>query len=533
MAALKRELAETVGTVLAYGPEADVYGLHFNGLLLHGSPGTGKTFIARAAAGEYGMSFIHVSTGDLVSKYVGESAQNIDSAFRTAAANVPCLLFFDEFDSIAQRREDDPSAENRRIVNQLLTSLEQWRDNRDLFVVAATNHIDTLDPAVIRPGRFDRKIRVDLPDQPARVAILRAQLADRPTAELVDLDGVARRADGLTPAAIASVVQDAALAAFRASAQASAQVPITTEHLLAALAARGGQDRPAITSHGWDQLILDDRTLAELQQLQRLIEDPERAHRMGVDPPAGLLLTGPPGTGKTTIAKVLAAQTRCSFYPQSAADLTSKWVGDSEKKIRQLFDRARDNTPSIIFLDEIDAIAARRGSGFGTSVHDKMLTQLLTEIDGVADDPRRVFVLGATNRPEILDPALTRGGRLSRTIEIPLPDQDRRYSLLVLHTGRMPLAADVDLAAIAARTDGFSGGDIQALTQQAAVHAMMRDAEAADVAQIDFLTAIGTHTSNQPGDRDQPSWRPDTSASSPFPETRPADPADPGTTRES
>lgn len=532
MAEVKREIAETIGTVLAYGPEASAYRLRFNGLLLYGRPGTGKTFIARAAAGEYGMNFIHVSTGDLVSKYVGESAQNIDSAFRAAAAHVPCLLFFDEFDSIAQRREEEPNAENRRIVNQLLTSLEQWRDDRDLFVVAATNDLDTLDPAVIRPGRFDRKIRVDLPDQPARVAILRAQLANRPTTGSIDLDKAAQRAEGLTPAAIASVVQDAALAAFRASAQAGMQVPITTEHVLAALAARGGQDRPAVNAHGWDELILDDRTLAELRQLQRLIENPERARRMGVEPPAGLLLTGPPGTGKTTIAKVLAAQTKCSFYPQSAADLTSKWVGDSEKKIRQLFDRARDNAPSIIFLDEIDAIATRRASGFGDAVHDQMLTQLLTEVDGVSDDPRRVFVVGATNRPEILDPALTRGGRLSRTIEIPLPDQEQRNRLLTLHTRRMPLAADVDLAEIAARSGRFSGGDIQALAQQAAVCAMMRDEQAAQITQLDFLSAIDAeHARSQP--RGEPNWQPGSRTSVTFADSPPASAAGRDNTEES
>lgn len=526
MAKVKQKITEAVGTVLAYGPEANAYGLRFNGLLLYGQPGTGKTFIAKATAGEYGMNFIHVSTGDLVSKYVGESAQNIDGAFQVAAAHVPCLLFFDEFDSIAQRREDEPSVENRRTVNQLLTSLEQWRDNRDLFVVAATNDLDALDLAVIRPGRFDRKIRVDLPDQLARVAILRAQLTNRPTAGPMDLDKVAQRAEGLTPAAIASVVQDAALMAFRASTQAGTQVPITTEHLMTALAARGGQDRPAVNAHGWDELILDERTLAELRQLQRLIEDPERARRMGVDPPAGLLLTGPPGTGKTTVAKILAAQTKCSFYPQSAADLTSKWVGDSEKNIRKLFDRARDNTPSIVFLDEIDSIAAQRASGLGgAAAHDQMLTQLLTEIDGVSDDPRRVFVVGATNRPEILDPALTRGGRLSRTINIPLPDQEQRYSLLVLHARRMPLAAGIDLHAIAARTGGFSGGDIQALTQQAAVHAMMRDEQAAQVTQMDFLSAIDAeHTLSRP--RSEPTWPTETRTSITFTDSPPTSAVD-------
>lgn len=487
-------LEETFGLLLAFGDEAEVYGISFNGVLLHGPAGVGKTYLAKATAGEFSMNLLHVSVGDIVSKYVGESSQNIADAFALAVANIPCLLFFDEFDSIAQNREDEPSTENRRLVNQLLTSLEEYRDVRELVVMAATNHVKTLDPAVIRPGRFDRHIRVDLPDHEARGAILRAQLADRPTAPDVDLDDVTRRSEGLTPAALSAVVNSAAMAAFRESTASGERVPITTAHLLGALATRGGKDRPTVENWTWERLVLDDATKAELQQVQSLIEDPESARAYGVKPPSGLLLAGPPGTGKTTIARVLAANAQCSFYPLSVADLTSKWVGESEDNVAKIFTRARDNAPSIVFIDEIDAIAGRRGGGGGFA--DRLLNQLLAEMDGLSGRGK-VFVVAATNRPDILDPALVRGGRLSRTITVPVPDVDGRRRLLELFTAEMPLA-DIDIDQLAVATAGLSGADLEALCQQAAVVAMTHadrkkdDRTAPTVTGDDFDHALST-----------------------------------------
>jgi len=411
MEELKQEVRETVGLMLEHPDDADRYGIEWNGILLHGPPGVGKTFFARAIAGEYGLNLMHVSTGDLIGGIVGQSAQNIDKAFQTALQHLPCLLFFDEFDSVAQRRDGTPDQESRRTVNQLLTSLEAHRDERELLVMAATNSIEHLDPAVIRPGRFDRHIRIDLPDADARRAIFEAELDDRPTASEVDLDELVRRTESMTPAAISKIVDTAALEAFRAATETGDQVLVNTKHLLAAIERYGGQDRPTVEHWSWDSLILDPAIKAQLQQLQHVIEDPESVKRFGVDPPTGLLLAGPPGTGKTTVAKVLAAQARASFYPISGADVISKWVGESERNIRQLFERARENRPSIIFIDEIDAIAGSRGE---FQVHDSHVNQLLAEIDGVAGQ-RGVFVIGATNRPDQLDPALLRGGRLSRT----------------------------------------------------------------------------------------------------------------------
>ncbi len=487
MAELKEEIDDTIGLMLKHPDDAERYGIEWNGVLLHGPPGVGKTFFARAIAGEYGMNLMHVSTGDLASSLAGGSAQNIDKAFSTAMGNLPCLLFFDEFDSVAQRRDGTPDQESRKTVNQLLTSLESIRDERRLLVMAATNSIEHLDPAVIRPGRFDRHIRIDLPDSEARLEIFRAELDERPTAPGIELDDLVRRTEGMTPAAISKVVDTAAIDVFRDATESGDDVRLSSQHLLAALERFGGQDRPLVEHWTWDSLVLPAQVKEQLQQLQAVIEDPESARRFGVDPPTGLLLAGPPGTGKTSVAKVLAAQAKCSFYPLSGADVISKWVGESEGNIRRIFNRARENRPSIVFIDEIDAIAGRRGS---VEVHDSHVNQLLSEIDGVSGQ-RGVFVVGATNRPDQLDPALLRGGRLSRTIVLGLPDAPGRVAILRLHTARMPTVG-VDLKDLAADTEGFSPADLKGLCQEAALAAMARDAEASTpaVTHDDFREAI-------------------------------------------
>jgi transitional endoplasmic reticulum ATPase len=486
---LKQEVRDTVGLMLEHPDDAERYGIDWNGILLHGPPGVGKTFFARAIAGEYDMSLLHVSTGDLVASLVGGSARNIEKAFETALQNLPCLLFFDEFDSVAQRRDNTPDQESRRTVNQLLTSLEAYRDERELLVMAATNSIEHLDPAVIRPGRFDRHIRIDLPDAAARRAIFAAELDERPTAGTIDLESLVTRTEGMTPAAIAKIVDTAALEVFREATQTGEQLELDTDHLLSAIERYGGQDRPTVEHWSWDSLILAGEIKAQLQQLQAVIEDPESAKRFGVDPPTGLLLAGPPGTGKTTVAKVLAAQARASFYPISGADVISKWVGDSERNIRQLFERARENRPSIVFIDEIDAIAGRRGESLG--VHDSHVNQLLAEIDGLAGQ-RGLFVVGATNRPDQLDPALLRGGRLSRTIFLGLPDEAGRLAMLRLHTARMPTVG-VRFDELAAATEGFSPADLKSLAQEAALAAMSRtdgSVETPAVTHDDFAEAV-------------------------------------------
>jgi transitional endoplasmic reticulum ATPase len=469
MESLKREIDETVGLMLKHPDHAERYGIEWNGILLHGPPGVGKTFFARAIAGEYELNLMHVSTGDLVSSLQGGSARNIQKAFDIALQNLPCLLFFDEFDSVAQRRDNTPDQESRRTVNQLLTSLEAYRDERRLLVMAATNSVEHLDPAVVRPGRFDRHIRIDLPDADARAAIFRAELDDRPAVQDLELEDLIRRTEGMTPAAIEKVVDSAALEVFREATRSGENLELGTEHLVRAVERYGGHDRPMVEHWNWESLILPAKIKSQLRQLQAVIEDPESARRFGVDPPTGLLLAGPPGTGKTSVAKVLAAQARCSFYPISGADVISKWVGESERKIRQLFERARENRPSIVFIDEIDAIAGTRGN---VEVHDSHVNQLLAEMDGVAGQ-RGIFIIGATNRPDQLDPALLRGGRLSRTIVLGLPDRDARLSMLCLHAARMPTVG-VRFDELAREAEGLSPADLKALCQEAALAAMAR-----------------------------------------------------------
>jgi transitional endoplasmic reticulum ATPase len=295
----------------------------------------------------------------------------------------------------------------------------------------------------------------------------------------------------MTPAAIVHAVDAAALAACREAAGTGSVVRISGEHIAYALDHRGSQDRPTIEHWSWSRLVLPAHTMAELKEVQTLLTAPDEAAEMGVDAPSGILLTGPPGTGKTTVAKVLAAESMCSFYPVSAADITSRWVGESEQRVARLFNRARTNAPSIIFIDEIDAIGSIRGE---LSSYDRQLNQLLEEIDGLGSQPG-VLVVGATNRPQALDSALVRGGRLSRRIEIPLPDYNARRAMLKQLTARMPLSG-VSLNHLATETQGFSGGDLKALCQQAALEAMIRQhgtKGAAAVTVKDFAVALAGH----------------------------------------
>jgi transitional endoplasmic reticulum ATPase len=294
----------------------------------------------------------------------------------------------------------------------------------------------------------------------------------------------------MTPAAISKIVETAALDVFKEATRTGSELTLDATNLLAAADRFGGEDRPTVEHWSWDALILAPEIKSQLQQLQAVIEDPESAKRFGVDPPTGLLLAGPPGTGKTTVAKVLAAQARCSFYPVSGADVMSKWVGESEGNISRLFDRARENRPSIIFIDEIDAIAGHRGRA---ESHEGHVNQLLTEIDGLSGQGG-IFVIGATNRPDQLDPAMLRGGRLSRTIILGLPDEAGRLAMLKLHSARMPTVS-VRLDEIASATEGASPADLKAICQEAALAAMTRTSGSAEVAPAvthdDFVEAVG------------------------------------------
>jgi transitional endoplasmic reticulum ATPase len=469
MDSVKADVRKTLGLVLTDPEGARTYRVRWNGVLLHGEPGTGKSLFAQAIAGEFGCNLVAIDTGDLVTRAVGDGPRRVERAFETAEQHLPCVLLFDELDAIAGARADQPDGNASDVLAQLLQSLEAWRAEPRLVVIATTNELEALDPAVVRAGRFDHHIRIDLPDAAGRIEVLKAALSGRPVQRELDFDIIARRTVGQTPAAIVQAVELAALDAMREAAGTRTVVQITEQHLLDALDERGGKDRPTIERWSWERVVLDPQVRAELRQLQAMVEDPENSERYGIDPPTGVLLTGPPGTGKTTIAKVLAAESACSFYPATAADLTSRWIGDSERAVARLFRRARANAPSIIFIDEIDALGSTRGK---LAAYDRQLDQLLLEMDGISSTPG-VLVIGATNRPRAVDPALRRGGRLSRTIDIPLPDVNQRLELLRILTASMPLH-DVDLEDVALQTDGYSGADLKALLQQAALEAMVR-----------------------------------------------------------
>ena len=506
--ALKAEMRNTFGLVLAHSKEADAYRIQWNGVLLFGPSGVGKSLFARAMAGEFKLNFIPVATADLVSGFSGTGPRLVQDMFRFAREHEPSLLFLDEFDALAEGRQERDGQSTRETLLQLLESVEACRADRRLLVAAATNDIGAIDPAVIRPGRFDRHVRLDLPDAQARAQIFQVALAGRPVAKDVNVGGLAERSGGRTPAALVAAVDGAALAAFRQAAGTGRSVRITMAHLVDALEHARGTDRPTVEQWSWSRLVLPPSTSAELREIQAMLEDPERCRRYGVEQPTGLLLTGPPGTGKTTVAKVLAAEAACSFYPVSGADVTSRWVGESERLIARLFHRARDNAPSIIFIDEIDAIASNRGE---LGAYDRQLDQLLQEIDGMAGQGN-LLVIGASNRPDRIDPALLRGGRLSRTIEIPLPDADSRLEILKLLTAGMPLHA-IDLEELALETEGFSGADLKGLCQQAAVEAMIRsgDKGTAAVTKEDVARALAVETtavSRQAETRDDRERRP-------------------------
>lgn len=497
MEMLKKEIRDTIGLMLAFHDEAELYKISWNGFLLHGPPGIGKTFIARAMAGEFGLNFIPIGPSDLTSSYLGESARLVKSVFEFAHDHSPCVLFFDEFDSLATERDNGLDPERRLIVNQLLRSLEEAREQRELIVVAATNDLQQLDDAIIRPGRFDYHLHIGYPDQEARRAILSSQLLEIPTAPGLDLNEIAHRLDGSSAADIASIVRKATLDVFRKNVKSGHEEKalLTKEALMTAIEARGGRDRPKNGPLSWDQIILPFGIKEDLFEIKRIIENPELASKLGITPPSGILLYGPPGTGKTSIASALASETQASFYPISAADVLTKWFGESERNIRKLFERARRNRPSIIFIDELDALAPRR-TGFA-GVQDAIVNQLLSEMDGV-NSMAGVFVIGATNRPDTLDPALLRGGRLSRHFHIPLPDAACRGHLLELMTSRMPLAKDINLLDYVKATEGFSGADIETFCQMAAQEALSRlhqtgSSESPSIEKKDFDKAFNEY----------------------------------------
>ena len=444
------------------------------GVLLYGPPGTGKTLIARAVANEVDAYFDTISGPEIVSKYKGQSEERLRDAFERASENAPAILFIDEIDSIAGARDDDADMENR-VVAQLLTLLDGLENREEVVVIGATNRVDAIDPAIRRGGRFDREIEIGVPDEQGRREIIDVHTRDMPLAEDVDLDDLAARTHGFVGADIDSLTREAGMAALRRRDETTAEeTTVTTADFEEALT---GVEPSAMREYVAES---PERSFADVGGLddtkRRLREAVEWPLSYGplfdaaaTDPPSGVLLYGPPGTGKTLLAEAIAGESGVNFVQVAGPEVLDRYVGESEAAIRELFERARQTAPAIIFLDEIDALASNRGEGH--EVTERVVSQLLTEMDRAASHPKLV-VLAATNRKGSIDPALLRPGRLEQHIEVPNPDETARREVLAVHTRGTPLGENVDLDELAAETAGYSGAELEALVREASMRAI-------------------------------------------------------------
>ncbi len=461
------------------------------GVLLHGPPGTGKTLIARAVANEVDAHFDTIHGPEIVSKYKGESEERLREAFERASENAPAIIFLDEIDSIAGARDDDADMENR-VVAQLLTLLDGLEEREEVVVIGATNRADAIDPAIRRGGRFDREIEIGAPDEQGRREILDVHTRDMPLADDVDLDVLAGRLHGFVGADIASLATEAGMAALRRMQHKEKETE-TEEPLVTAEdfeVAMTGVEPSGMREYVAEQPELTFADVGGLDEtkarLREAIEWPLSYDPLfkaaATDPPTGVLLYGPPGTGKTLLAEAIAGETGVNFISVAGPEILDRYVGESERAIRKLFERARQAAPAIVFLDEIDAIASTRGEGH--EVTERVVSQLLTELDRAADHPKLV-VLSATNRMESLDPALLRPGRLEQHIEVPNPDADARREILAVHTRETPLGDDVDLAMLATETGDYSGAELESLVREASMRAIREIADEIEPAEAD------------------------------------------------
>jgi len=461
------------------------------GVLLYGPPGTGKTLLAKAVAGETNAHFISLSGPEIMGKYYGESEEKIREIFSQAEENSPSIIFIDEIDSIAPKRDEVSGEVEKRIVSQLLTLMDGMKSRGKVVVIAATNRPDSIDPALRRPGRFDREIEIGIPDTEGRFDILSIHTRGMPIDEKVDLKQISKITHGFVGADLEVLSKEAAMRSLRRilpeidldeekiSSEVLQKILITSEDFRDALK----EVRPSalrevqvqVPDVSWDDVGGLDKLKEELlEAVEWPMKYKEAFDYVDVESPKGILLHGPPGTGKTLIAKALAQMTESNFISIKGPELLSKWVGESEKGVREIFRKARQAAPCIIFLDEVDALVPRRGSGdSGSHVTENVVSQILTEIDGL-EELHNVLIIGATNRLDIVDEALLRPGRFDRIIEVPNPDAKGRQHIFEIHTKKKPLASDVNIAKLVEQTDGFSGAEIAAVANRAAITALKR-----------------------------------------------------------
>ncbi|MEM0438940.1 MAG: CDC48 family AAA ATPase [Sulfolobales archaeon] len=477
------------------------------GVLLYGPPGVGKTLLAKALANEVGAYFIAINGPEIMSKFYGESEQRLREIFEEAQKNAPAIIFIDEIDAIAPKRDEVMGEVERRVVAQLLTLMDGLKGRGDVIVIGATNRPHAVDPALRRPGRFDREIEIPLPDKQGRYEILTIHTRNMPLAEDVDLRKIAEITHGYTGADLAALVKEAALHALRRylpkidwqsdtiDPEILESMYVTQQDFMQAfkeIIPSGFREvYVEIPEVRWSDIGGLEDVKQELREaVEWPLKYPDAFRRLGIEPPKGILLYGPPGVGKTLLAKAVATESGANFISVRGPEILSKWVGESEKAIREIFRKARIYAPTVILFDEIDSIVPHRGSiDEGTRVTERIVSQLLTEIDGI-EKLNNVVVIGATNRPDLIDPALLRPGRLDKIIYVPPPDYKSRLEILKVHTRKMPLAEDVDLEYIARSTEGYTGADIAAMVREAALYALREDLSASRVYMRHFMHAM-------------------------------------------
>jgi len=477
------------------------------GVLLHGPPGCGKTLLARAVANESEANFFSINGPEIMSKFYGESEARLREIFQQAQQNAPSIIFIDELDAIAPKREEVTGEVERRVVAQLLALMDGLSGRGNVIVIGATNRPGALDPALRRPGRFDREVEIGVPDKQGRHEILQIHTRGMPLAPDVDLKKLSEMTHGYTGADLASLARETAMKALRRylpeinleeeriPPSVLEKMEVRMEDFINAYKEITPTAMREVyievpTIHWTDIGGLEDVKQELREAVEWPIKNPEVFTRMGIRAPKGLLLLGPPGCGKTLLARAVATESEANFITIKGPEVFSKWVGESEKAIREVFRKARMAAPAVIFFDEFDSLVPRRGMGYADSgVSERVISQLLTEMDGVIT-LEDVVIIAATNRPDIVDPAVLRPGRFDRLIYVPEPDENARLEIFKLYTKGMPLFKDVDIVKLASSTKNYSGADIEALCREAAMNALRKDVKSNEVALDDFQKAM-------------------------------------------
>ena len=477
------------------------------GLLLYGPPGTGKTRLARAVANESDAQFFLINGPEIMGSAYGESEKRLRDVFEEASKNAPSIVFIDEIDSIAPKRGQVTGEAEKRLVAQLLTLMDGLESRANLVVIAATNRPEAIDEALRRPGRFDREIVVGVPDERGRREILGIHTRGMPLDGGVDLNELSRTTYGFVGADLAALTREAAIEAVRRimpklnleertiPSEVLDQLSVTRDDFLGALKRVQPSAMREVMVEAprvrWEDVGGLDAAQERLKEGVELpLKDPDAFRRLGIRPAKGFLLYGPPGTGKTLLAKAVAREAEANFIATKSSDLLSKWYGESEQQIARLFQRARQVSPCVIFIDELDSLVPARGGGMGEpQVTERVVNTILAEMDGL-EELQAVVVIGATNRPNLVDPALLRPGRFDELIYVGVPSLEGRARILAIQTGKMPLAGDVDLQAIARRTERFTGADLEDVVRRAGLVALRRSLRSEQVTMADFEEAL-------------------------------------------